>query len=143
MILYHFTRLVRLYPTLMVPLGEHKVEVACPELVPHAEKAEFVSCVWLTTEGTSSLVSHPGPRSLRVAVRVPDIDHKLVSFRKWLRRRRIDPEALMGNGTPEKHVERAMREWFLYFGTIPRELVVGFQMLPGRPWWLMDDDQTL
>jgi hypothetical protein len=50
----------------------------------------------------------------------------------------------LGNGAPEKHVERAMREWFLYLDTIPRELVVGFHMLPGQPWWLMDDaNQTL
>jgi hypothetical protein len=98
MILDHFTRLARLYPTLVVPPGEHEVEVevACPELLPHAEKAEFVSCVWLTTDGTSSLVSHPGPRSLRIAVRVPGTDRKLVSFRKWLRRERIDPGALVG-----------------------------------------------
>jgi hypothetical protein len=140
MLLYHFTLPARLYPTLVV-LGEHKVEP--PELLPRAEQMD-VSCVWLTTEGTSSLINDAGrPSSLRVAVRVPDTDRKLVSFRKWLRRERIDPEALVGNGTPEKFLKRAVREWFLYLGTIPRERVLDIQMLPGQPWWLTDDaDQT-
>jgi hypothetical protein len=138
-ILYHFSTLARLYPALVDPAsGEHRVEP--PELRPHAERMEFVSCVWLTTDGTSSLVDDPGPplHSLRVAVRVPDTDRKLVSYRKWLRRVHMDPMRLLKDGMPEQFLKRALREWFLYLGTIPREWVVKVKLLPGWPWWLVE-----
>jgi hypothetical protein len=128
MILYHFSTIAR---------SRIPGELACrlPEegLLPHAERFEHATCVWLTSDpapGITELESN----CLRFAVRIASGDRHLVGYRKWLRRAKLDPSILMHD---EPRTVQAMRAWWLYFGTIPCTAIVGFELLRGaRPWWL-------
>jgi hypothetical protein len=130
MILYHFSTLSRF----LVP-DQMECEPPQEGLLPHAERFEHVTCVWLTSDPVPGIVD-PESNCLRFTVRIPDSDRHLIGYKKWLRRAKLDPAALMSD---EPLAVRAMRTWWLYLGTIPCANIVGFELLRGRrPWWLAD-----
>jgi hypothetical protein len=128
MILYHFSTLTRF----LVP-SEMECEPPQEGLTPHAVRFEHATCVWLTSDPVPGIVD-PKRTCLRFTVRILDGDRRLVAYKKWMRRRKLDPATLIAD---EPLAARAMRAWWLYFGTIPCTNIVGFELLRGRrEWWL-------
>jgi hypothetical protein len=126
MIFYHFTSITRF----LVP-GTMQCEIPDEGLLPHSERADFVSCVWLTTEADPG-ARYPDKNCLRVTVSIRKADKNLISYRKWLQRL---PKRDLSN---IPHVRRSMRTWYMYFGTIPQDWTTDLDLLQGQfPWWLI------
>lgn len=126
MILYHYTSIFRF---LVTPEAEIKAtgKGVCEitELSPRSEQVKHVSCVWLTTEGDPGAASDDR-NCLQVMVRIPDTDRKLFSLRKWLRH---DPVMADLSVLPEWQLRHMLRNWYMYFGTIPSNRIIGFDII--------------
>jgi hypothetical protein len=85
--------------------------------------------VWLTTD------PEPGGGDegfcIRVAVKIPSTDRRLITFDKWMQRARGKKQ--WDAARRETIMARSM-PWRLYFGTIPLAAIVGAVGCP-LPWW--------
>jgi hypothetical protein len=131
MILYHFTPAERVEQILtegLLPASDSNNMVGGAEVVWLTERTDLVisaseRVVIHERSGRhmTSWLYNPGERPMvRLAIRIPSQNRRLVRYRPWLRKHRRpgmpDPNARYMNYTPDTH--------WIYFGQIPPSWIV-------------------
>lgn len=137
MLLYHFTSIAYLRPDMTPGPGAPRPEGLTLGRVQMSlgPEPEIGNAQWLTTDPDAGAV---GGTCVRLTVRIPSSDPRLVRWHRWARRQ-YGPDGLaqvLGKVPPDA-AGRVARSWWLYWGAIPLDRFANIEILEGvRPWWL-------
>jgi hypothetical protein len=141
--LHHFTR--KEYLSLL-PAGAEDIRTL-PALSRGARHAGMLGqeVVWLTSDPEPRGVGIEGEVCFRIELIVPSTDRRLVRYAPWARKKLGDrytgalEDAAAKAGLATNEIAARIEAWWFYRGQIPSSRFTGFAILPGCPWWSIDE----
>lgn len=147
-ILYHFTTLPALFradepiTARLLNLGEQWPD----GIMPTSDAFPYMCpAVWLTNDPEPGCATGEPGNSVRISVKIPTTDHRLVPYRKALPKilgkanRETGKQLTLqqfAEDLPCDFLQKAFAAWWLYYDRVPLGKIIGCEIIASRqPWW--------
>jgi hypothetical protein len=149
--LYHFTTLPAVFragepmTARLLNLGEQWPDGITPtgDAFPYMRPA-----VWLTSDPEPGYATGEPGNCVRISVKIPATDRRLVPYRTALpeivdkANRETGKQVTLqqfAEDLPRDFLQKAFAAWWLYYGQVPLNKIIGCEIIAGRqPWWLVE-----